>query len=118
MLYIEKQFFEVFEIKPYYKYLLNEYRKGRRIEHLFNKNEFIDFCKTHKEFLLLDVIKRFPCITDEKLLKLICIMNKSELNMPIDGVTVDEIKEKLLHKFINMSVSFKQEIQELFKKED
>ena len=71
---IEEEFFKAFGLKPYYLYYVFDLQ-GRKDEYCFKKEEFIDFVKKDKRYLLLKVEKRTPEITDRKLLEMICILN-------------------------------------------
>ena len=109
---LEQKFYDTFGIKPEFGYWCKRFDETG----IANCNGILDAknkcAKCENGYIKC---KYYPEITDRKLLEMICIINKSKLNMLIDGVTIQEIKEKLLHKFINLSVSFEKEIKQLFK---
>lgn len=96
---LEKQFFETFGIKPYYKYLLIDKTSRCHNEKLCDKTNFIDFVKSGKDYLLLKVIKYYPQITDRILLELICLCPGLD---DVFFVDVKILKETLLKSYINI----------------
>ena len=74
---LEQRFYDTFGVEPYFQYLLVDTKARKKKEHLFDKTELIEFCTTHKDFILLKVVKRYPNITAEKLLEMICIYNNN-----------------------------------------
>ena len=95
----EKQFFDTFGIRAYYKYLFIDKTSRHHNEKLFDKTNFIDFVKSGKDYLLLKVIKYYPEITDRILLELICLCPDLDDVFFID---VKILKETLLKSYINI----------------
>lgn len=118
---LEKTFFDMFGIRPYYKYLLIDKTNRFHNEKLFDKTNFIDFIKSGKDYLLLKVIKYPPQITDHILLELIFLQPLSiEFKYPRN---VEELKNILLRYYIKKislfaepseAEIFKQQVQALF----
>ena len=75
---LEKTFFDMFGIRAYYKYLLIDKTSRCHNEKLFDKQNFIDFIKSGKDYLLLKVIKYHPQITDRILLELMELLMKQQ----------------------------------------
>ena len=112
---LEQEFYDTFWIEPEY-YCTYEKVAENKLEYECTDNN-LEKCKECKE-----VDKRYPEITAEKLLQIICILNKEAVYGYSDwgsnfiiGETVEELKESILTDCIrNKSKVFKQ-IQQLFK---
>lgn len=105
---LEQEFFNVFGIEPYISC------NTGFIAHYKGRSYVCDAktckkCKSNK--------KVYPEITDRKLLEMICIANKA--NIEVIGETVEETKNKLLEEMVYWKddVLYK-EIQQLFKEEE
>ena len=118
---IEQDFFKVFGIEPI-KYILplgqNFYwQDGSRImqEADYKMFKIVENDLTEEDKKLVKVV--YPEITDRKLLELICIANKA--NIEVIGETVEETKNKLLEEMVYWKddIIYKQ-IQQLFKEEE
>lgn len=92
---LEEYFFDTFRIRPYYKYLLIDTTSRYHNEKIFNKTDFIDFVKNGKDYLLLKVIKHYPEITSDILLKLICIALQQYCTY-YRNINTENIKKKTL----------------------
>ena len=127
---LEKTFFDTFGIRAYYKYLLIDKTSRCNNEKLFDKQNFIDFIKSGKDYLLLKVIKYHPQITDRILLELICILSGWKQYCisyyVIDAVNINTLKSDILrdcicmlhwYEFNKCSKDIKQKVQTLFKEE-
>lgn len=122
---LEKTFFDMFGIKPYYKYLLIDKTSRYHNEKLFNKTDFIGFVKSGKDYLLLKVIKCCPQITDHILLELICILgNTNHFLITDEGspIDIDGLRKSVLHSLtlqarFNKNEYLKQQVRTLFEKE-
>ena len=125
---LEKTFFDTFGIGAYYKYLLIDKTSRCHNEKLFDKQNFIDFIKSGKDYLLLKVIKYHPQITDRILLELICILSGWRQYCisyyVIDAVNINTLKSDILrdcicmlhwYEFNECSKDIKQKVQTLFK---
>ena len=119
---LEQRFYDTFGVEPYFQYLLVDIKARKKKEHLFDKTELIEFCTTHKDFILLKVVKRYPNITAEKLLEMICIYNNNVYeNEKITPANINTLKEDVLHWFITDFVEndkVKHQIQQLFNVDD
>ena len=113
---LEKTFFDTFGIRAYYKYLLIDKTSRCHNEKLFDKQNFIDFIKSGKDYLLLKVIKYHPQITDRILLELIRL--GLNYDFVIHSKSKDELKEKLLILLIRNDVEFKHKVHTLFEEEN
>ena len=121
---LEKTFFDTFGIGAYYKYLLIDKTSRFHNEKLFDKQNFIDFIKSGKDYLLLKVIKYRPQITDRILLELIFLQPLSiEFKYPRN---MEELKNTLLGYYIkelslfaepSEAEIFKQKVQTVFEEE-
>ena len=119
---LEKTFFDTFGIGAYYKYLLIDKTSRCHNEKLFDKQNFTDFIKSGKDYLLLKVIKYYPQITDRILLELIFLQPLSiEFKYPRN---IKELKNTLLGYYIeelslfaepSEAEIFKQQVQALFR---
>ena len=115
---LEKTFFDTFGIRAYYKYLLIDKTSRCHNEKLFDKQNFIDFIKSGKDYLLLKVIKYPPQITDSILLELICIAHTSPV-IAFVSRDVKSLRKEVLMVLCNWvnNRNIKQQVQALFKEE-
>ena len=115
---LEKTFFDTFGIRAYYKYLLIDKTSRCHNEKLFDKQNFIDFIKSGKDYLLLKVIKYHPQITDRILLELTCILTKFYGELVLEQcLDIKDLKEQVLNIFMRTSYkdNFKHQVRTLFK---
>ena len=114
----EKTFFDTFGIGAYYKYLLIDKTSRCHNEKLFDKQNFIDFIKSGKDYLLLKVIKYRSQITDRILLELICIIHTTPV-IAFTSRNIEDLKEEVLLVlcFLVDHRDIKQQVQALFEEE-
>ena len=72
---------------------------------------------------IVEYYLKYPDITAEKLLEMICICNSTYINgytnyFMTTGKTKEELKEEVLKKCIALSKDINQQIQQLFKEEE
>ena len=104
---LEQKFYDTFDIEPKYKTCIFRYCR--------NKKEYdCDNCG--------DRFWHYPEITAEKLLEIICILNKEAVYGYSDwggnfiiGETVEELKESILTDCIRNKSKVLKQIQQLFK---
>lgn len=118
---LEQQFFKTFGIKPihYITPLGKNYfwQNGEPMEMIVTP-KYIEYVKNEMDEEDKNKIKTiYPEITAEKLLELICIANK--VNIEVIGETVEETKNKLLEEMVYWKddIIYK-EIQQLFKEKE
>ena len=108
---LEQEFYDTFGIEPEY-YCTYEKVAENLLESECTDNN-LEKCKKCKE-----VGKRYPKITAEKLLEMICIYNNNVYeNEKITPSNIDTLKEDVLHWFITDFVGndkIKHQIQQLF----
>lgn len=97
----EKDFLKVFNIKPiYYRYHLVDKSTRKLNEKLLNREAFIDFVKSDKPYVLLDVNKKYPKFTAERILQLLCIIYKTGIytNSPrfVEAPDIETLKDNIL----------------------
>lgn len=121
---IEKKFFEMFEIEPEFEYtyeiFLNKSSLG-----IFNMIGTKNECEENiayvskqkgKEVKIIKIKKVCPEITAEKVLELICLINKQSISgvNVIHGKTIDELKNYVIRECMLCVDFFKPEVQKLF----
>lgn len=116
---LEKKFFDTFEIKPKYTYLVTDmFYTDNSHTYGATKNDLIDYFegKSCGRYKVIKVYKSYPQITDTHYLKLVCML----LNV-LDGMDVyvnydvEKVKEKTLRLLMTFQDDVYSQVQELFK---
>lgn len=119
---LTKTFFETFEIKPKYTYLVTDtFYTNNAHTYEATKNDLIDYFegKNCGRYKVIKVYKTYPHITDRHCLELICILSKYQKDrgslLEIAEISLDEIKEEVLEMLIYRVDGCKYQVQKLFK---
>lgn len=121
---LDKQFFNTFEIKPKYTYLVTDmFYTSNSHNYEVTKNDLIEYfgSKNCGRYKVTKVYKTYPQITDRILLELICIMadftTKEDYCYAIFANNIERLRVHILEDCIEYKENIELQVQTLFKEE-